>query len=301
MSEVLRIRLSGEDAHLGAVPASDVAKLLLGVERAVARAAGEVIRRPVRSRGRWAGVIEAAVRFRLVGIEEGSLVTVLEVPAREIEPDTLGLEESGLGELGLALALRTAAGEGRIPEVAAQFVKLADQVGVGSRYETLTFESELDDAPRQVVLDAAARERLGRVAASAAPNVRSDALVGVLVEADFERFTARLRAPDGQAAAVTFDEELADDIQEALRRPAEVVGEVRYDPETSQAISVDVRAITRAEELAMHLQTGEFWRDVTIEELQAEHSIGPVSAEVELGDPALTDEEADAFLAALDS
>jgi hypothetical protein len=40
MSTVLRVRLTGDDAPLGRVAAGDVARMLLGVERAVARAAG---------------------------------------------------------------------------------------------------------------------------------------------------------------------------------------------------------------------------------------------------------------------
>lgn len=65
-------------------------------------------------------------------------------------------------------------------------------------------------------------------------------------------------------------------------------------------MKVELRAITRAEQLAMHLETGEFWREVTIEDLSAERGIEPVTDAREFGDPELTDEEAEAFLAALD-
>lgn len=301
MSRVLRVRLSGGEARLGAVPASDVAKLLLGVEAAVARATGDVLGRPVKSTGRWASAIATSVRFRLVAVEEGSVVTVLELPEIATDPDAFDFDASTAGEIGLAAALRTATGDAADPAVAAAFVRMAEQVGLGSRYEAVTFDTDVPNAPAAVTLDAAAKERLERVAAKASPEIRADTLVGVLVEADFEEFTAELRAPDGRRIAVNFGEDLADEIYEVLRGPAELIGEIEYDAETSRAVKVELRAITRAEQLAMHLEPGEFWEDVTIDDLRAQRGVDPVSADAELGDPELTDAEADAFLAALNS
>lgn len=301
MSGVLRVRLSGGDARLGAVPASDVAKLLLGVEAAVARATGDVLGRRVKSTGRWESAIVTAVRFRLVSVEEGSVVSVLELPELESDPDMFDFDASTLGEMGLVAALKTAAGDAADPDVAAAFVKMVDQVGLGSRYEAVTLNTDVHDAPLAVTLDVPARDRLERVAAKASPEVRPDTLVGVLVEADFESFSARLRSPDGESVAVNFDEDLADDIQEILRSPAELVGEIEYDPETSRAVRVELRAITRAEQLAMHLEAGDFWEDVTVDELRVQHGVEPVTRDVELGDPELTEEETAAFLAALNS
>lgn len=301
MSGVLRVRLSGGDARLGAVPASDVAKLLLGVEAAVARATGDVLGRRVKSTGRWESAIAASVRFRLVSIEEGSVVSVLELPDGEMDPDSFDFDGSTLGEMGLVAALKTATGDAADADVAAAFVKMVDQIGVGTRYDAVTFDAQVPEAPAEVTLDVPARERLKNVAAKTPPDLRPDTLVGVLVEADFEKFSARLRAPDGRSVAVNFDEDLADDIQEVLRSPAELVGEIGHDPETSRAVKVELRAITRAEQLAMHLEPGEFWEDVTIGDLRLQHGIEPVNADVELGDPELTAEEADAFVAAVDS
>lgn len=301
MSRVLRVRLSGGDARLGAVPASDVAKLLLGVEAAVARATGDVLGRPVKATGRWTSTVATSVRFRLVAVEAGSVVTVLELPEIATDPDALDFDASTAGEMGLVAALRTATGDATHPGVAAAFVKLAEQVGLGSRYEAVTFDTDVPNAPAAVRLDAAAKARLERVAVEVSPEVRADTLVGVLVEADFEDFTAELRTPDDRRVAVDFDEELADEIYEALRGAAELVGQIEYDPKTAQAVKVELRAITRAEQLAMHLEPGEFWEDVTIDDLRAQHGVEPVRPDAELGDPELTDEEADAFLAALNS
>lgn len=299
MSGVLRVRLSGGDARLGAVPASDVAKLLVGVERAVARGVAEVLGRRVKPTGRWGAVIESAVHFRLVGIEPGSVVSVLELPEVAPDPDMLEIDVSTLGEMGVSAALKTARGEAADPDVAAAFVKLVEQIGLGSRYETVTLDSDTRDAGESVVLDARARVRLEQVAAKGSPEVRPDTLVGVLVEADFERMSARLRSPDGQSVAVNFDEELADDIQEVLRSSAELVGQIEYDPDLARAVTVELRTITRAEQLAMDLEPGEFWENVTIDDLRSRHGVEPVRSDVELGDPDLTDDEAEAFLAAL--
>lgn len=299
MSTVLRVRLTGAAAALGSVSASDVAKLLLGVERAVARGAGAVLGRQVQTTGRWGKTIEDAVRFRLVGIESGSVVGVLELPTVETEPGTLEFDASTLGELGLLSTLSTASGEFDDADIAGELVKLADSVGVGRRYDGVIFGTEVEGRVREVTIDAPARDRLHRVATAMQAPERPDTLIGVLVEADFERFTARLRGGDGGSVAVEFDEPQSDAIQEALRAPAELVGQISYDPKTSRAIKVELRTITRAEQLAMNLEPGEFWQDLTIEELREQHAVRPVTADTELGDDALTDEEADAFLAAL--
>lgn len=299
MSTVLRVRMTGAAAELGSVPASDVAKLLLGVERAVARGAGVVLGRQVQTTGRWGKTIEDAVRFRLVGIESGSVVGVLELPTVEPEPGTLEFDASTLGELGLLSTLATASGESDDADIAGELVKLADSVGVGRRYDGVIFGTEVEGRVREVTIDAPARDRLHRVATAMQAPERPDTLIGVLVEADFERFTARLRGGDGGSVAVEFDEPQADAIQEALRAPAELVGQISYDPKTARAIKVELRTITRAEQLAMNLEPGEFWHDLTIEELRAQHAVRPVTADSALGDDALTDEEADAFLAAL--
>lgn len=301
MSSVLRVRLSGGDARLGAVPATDVAKLLIGVERAVARGVAEVLGRRVKPTGRWGAVIESAVHFRLVGIESGSVVAVLELPEVPPDPGTLDMDVGTLGEMGVASALKTLRGDAANPDVAAAFVRLIDHIGVGSRYDAVTFDADLADVGGSVVLDEGAGTRLRRVAAQIASEVRQDTLVGVLVEADFENMTARLRSSDGQRIAVTFEETLADDIQEALRRPAEVVGQIEYDPDRARAVTVELRAITRAEQLAMELEPGEFWDDVTIDDLRARAGVEPITTDVELSDPELTDGEAEAFLAALTS
>ena len=75
-----------------------------------------------------------------------------------------------------------------------------------------------------VTLDRPARDRLFEIV-SAAPSARDDSLVGVLVEADFESNTARLRTTGGQRIALRFETELADSIQEGLRRQSEFRGE----------------------------------------------------------------------------
>lgn len=299
MRTVLRVELTGDAAELGSVPASDVAKLLLGVERAVARGAAAVLGRQVRTAGRWGKLIERAVRFRLIAIESGSVVGVLELPIIEPDPDRLQFDESTLGELGLLSTIQTALGESDDPDIAAALVKLADDVGVGRRYDAVSFDGEVVGHPGKATIDAPARERLSQVVAAAELAARADTLVGVLVEADFERFTARLRGGDGSSVAVEFNEAQADAIQEALRAPAELLGRISYDPKTSRAVRVELRTITRAEQLAMQLEPGEFWRDLTVDDLREQRDVRPVTDDADLSDDTLSDEEADAFLAAL--
>lgn len=299
VSTVLRVRLTGADAELGRVAAGDVARMLLGIERAVARAAGHVIGRQVKPTGRRGRTIEESTRFRLLGIEQGSVVGVLELPPDTVDEETLDVDVASLGDLALNAALATVAGdETEHVDVADAFVRLSDELGVGTRFEALTIEEERGGDRRTVTLDSPARERLWKLVTSA-PEARDDSLVGVLVEADFERNTARLRTAAGQGVSVRFEPDLADSIQEGLRRQTELVGEVTYDPKTMEARSVNLRRIVRSEQLTMGLDAGDFWAVRSIHELAAERGVGPVEDVEVLRDREAPDEEVDRLLAAL--
>jgi hypothetical protein len=76
----LRIGLTGGEADLGEVAASAVAYLILGIERSLSQAVPVIVGRPKTTTGRREQVIADAVRLRLVAIEEGSVVPVMEIP-----------------------------------------------------------------------------------------------------------------------------------------------------------------------------------------------------------------------------
>ena len=175
--------------------------------------------------GRRGRAIEETTRFRLRSIERGSIVGVLELPEEAANADTLNVDVPSLGPLALGSALATAAGEETEQvDVTGAFVRLVDDVGVGSRFQSLTLEEEGPAGSKMVTLDPPARDRLFEIV-SAAPSARDDSLVGVLVETDFESNTARLRTTGGQRIALRFETELADSIQEGLRRQSEFRGE----------------------------------------------------------------------------
>lgn len=295
VGEVVRVRLVGGQAELGLVAASDVAKLLLGVERAVRLAASGILGRTP-TPGRWIGLIEQVASFRLVGVERGSVIGVLELPELDVSDEMLALDVSHLGEDALNVVSATAAGDLDDQLAASGLVQLADEIGVGVRCDAL--QLDVQDARAPVVIDVSVRERLREVADRPA-RPRADTVVGTLVEADFERGTARLRAVGQRPVRVSFNDDLADEIQEALRRPAELVGEVTYDRETGVARSVALRRISPAEQLMLGLETEDFWLESSFEDLRQQQGVGPADNLDALSDDELTDEEADEFLAAL--
>ncbi len=300
MNHYLRVRLEGEEAELGRVAASDFARLLLGTQSAIQRAAGHVIGRALRETGRPGKIIEDSTRLRLVAIERGSVVAVLEAPERPAEPDSLDVSDRGLGDLAIDKALSTAAGDERdLPDVAEAFVRIADEVGIGRRYDAVVFEHQEEGRTRSARIDPESVERLV-AAAQRPPTAREDALVGVLVEADFESFTARLRGPGGSRTQVQFTPELADEIKQALREPARLRGEVRYDPKTSEARAVELREIVRGDQLALGLEPGDFWATRTVAEIAAELGIAPIGDVEALRDNEATDDDVDRILAALE-
>lgn len=255
MSRLLRVTLKGDAASPGRIPAADIAQLILGVERAMARGCGHVLGRPVKPTGRWGSVIEQAVDLRFVAYETGSLVHVFEIPSPPEAIDSLQLEGSTLGELGSQIAL-SALGPSALDyaDVAQVWIDLANEISIGSRHDQVELVQELDEGTRTAVLDASSRHAMERVL-EALPlfALRHDQLVGVLVEADFEAMTARLRTASGDRIQVSFDPGLADDVQLALRHQASLLGEVRYNTETAAALSVRVRSVAAGEQLPIGL------------------------------------------------
>ncbi len=299
----LRVALTGAQADLGRVPAADVARLILLVQQATARAASVVLGRPKTTTGRYQDVIERAARFALRSIETGSVVPVLELPEPpEPGDDAFDLEAATLSETAVTALIAAANEPDPHPLIARALFELADGMYLGDRYETVTLSAVDADGHtrRSVRLDGEARVRLrGLVEASAVPATRSDALTGVLVEADFERHTARLRTPTEPAVQVGFGDELADDIQAALRQPATLRGEVIYDPHTHVARSVNLSVVERGEQLVFGVDPGTFWLERSFEDLAREQGAGrPIDPDA-LFDSDATEEERESVMAAI--
>jgi hypothetical protein len=297
----LRISLQGQDAFLGRVPARDVANLLITVELAVMRAASVVLNRPKAATGRAHGHVEQAARFRLKAIEEGSVIPVLELPEPATTPDQLDIEVASLAETAVERLLSTLAlGDGH-PIVAGALLEIADKLRIGERYDAVTFDfrSVRATAPQKAELDRGVSDRLRQVVERERMRIRDDALVGTLVEADFERNTARLRGPLNEAITVSFSDDLADDIQDALRRNATLIGKIEYDPGTLVARRLTASSIMRGRQLSLDIDDDAFWRERTFAELAADQGIVPADDPGDIFDADASDAEREAFMAAL--
>lgn len=299
----LRVTLHGPEALPGQIRAADIAKVITGVERAIARGCGHVLGRRVKATGRWGVVIEEAVDLRFVSYEPGSFVHVFDIPSPPPPPDSLQLQGSSLGELGAQLAI-SALGASAIDyaDIAEVWLEVADEVGIGSRHESLEVRQQVVDGQRVGVLDASRRADLGaRLRELPSFELRRDLLVGVLVEADFEAMTARLRTPAGDRVQVGFDPSLSDDIQMALRHSTSLVGEIRFNTETAAALSVHVRSIAAPHQLDLSLGPGDFVRHVGIQELARSQATPRARTADDLVHLEIGIEEANTLLRGLDA
>lgn len=305
MAKVIRARLEGPDAAPGRVAAADVARIITGLERAIAQAAYGVLGQPRRgSTGRHRSVVEAAARLRFVDIQEGSLVAVLALPDAGSAPgDKLPLDAAHLSTSAFERLVAAINDEPDTdPLLAASIAELAEDLGIGERNERLTLEdaeAANSSTYRGAVIDQRVRGRM-RAAASPEPAARDDIVSGTLVEADFEKGTARLQPTIGSPVIVRFPADLADDIHAALRQPSELEGVVSYHPTTATAVAVDLRAVTRGVQLSLGIDSEDFWRTWTLSELQVKQGTSGIFDVRELGDPGLSDEERFAFAALRD-
>ena len=300
---IVRAQLQGVDAEPGRVAAADVARIILGLERAIARAAYLVLGKARRGTGRHRQAIESAARLRFVGVENGSFVEILALPeAPEPSDEELDISTADLSSLAFVRLLDAINSDDAAAdaELAAAVAQLAAELGIGDRNSSLTLIDEsaspTDATPRRATINAAVRARMQRLSEQPAAR-RDEAVVGVLFEADFEGNTAKLRLANGSVVAVSFPPELADDIQEALRSRTRLDGLVRYDPRTAQAISVELRTVERTTQLPLDVDL--FWQPQTFAGLQAAQNVSGRVDPGSLGISDLTDDERVAFLAAL--
>jgi hypothetical protein len=304
MSE-LRIKLEGDTARLGQVSAADVAQLILGFEKAAAQAAAVVLGKPKTTSGRYRAVIEQAVRFKLVSIEEGSVEPVLKLP--DLPPDlgAFDIDVATLGETAIDTLLEAADEHGPQPShplVSKALLDIADRLHIGERYEAIVVTEVPNGnrrAARHARIDGSVRTRLQAYVEQAGVMAsRPEDLTGVLFEADFEKRTARLRTPTQGAVDISFAPDHDDNIHTALRQKATIRGDVVYDPHTREAKSVRLSEVVRGiEQLA--LDSGDFWRTRSLDELaEQQGASNPIDPE-RLYDAEVTDQERDAFMAAI--
>jgi len=296
----LRLVLEGGHARLGEVPAIDVARLIEGTIRAIARSAEVIAGREPGRVGRRGAPTENATRFVLTGVQSGSVAVLMRGPEQTSTGGVLGLEldDPRLTELALTNALDSLLGVEEDPYIARGLADLADELAIGTRYTRLRFEVQGGSAQtRSGVLNQATRARLHQVAERSTTTAPT-AIAGTLVEADFERHTARIRTPSNRNVRVDFLDDHADEIQRALRQNAEFDGVVTFDPATNQAIAVEMRAIRRTHQLGLDLNDADYWDSVTIAEIADEQGVASVDLAA-IRDAAATPDGLDRFFEAL--
>jgi len=275
--EEFRATLCGSDATLGVVRAQDVARLISGLESAVAAAAYASLNTPRKATaGRHRAAVEAASRLRFQSVEAGSVIAVLRLP--DLAGATDGTLDLGWVDDLAGAAFDRIVATFALPDdqvdigVARALADLGQELGIGDRHDELLLTSAR--SPSEGRLDGAARERMRRLA-DVPLGYQPDVVVGTLREADFDRRTARLHTATGETVFVDFPTELDDQIQEALRGQAAFEGIVAFDPTTATVRRVQLRRVSSPEPLP--LDTSAFWATSSVEDLAEAQGVQPAT------------------------
>jgi hypothetical protein len=248
--EEFRATLRGADAAAGLVRASDVARLITGLESAVAAAAYAYLGKPRRgSTGRHRAAVEAASRLLLQEVKPGSGVAVFRLPQlARVTDGTFDVEVDDLAGAAFdhLVASLTQPDEQVDTGIAKALADLGQDLGIGERHAELLLTSSRSAARGH--LDASTKDRMRRLA-DAPLGRQPDVILGTLHEADFDRRTARLHATTGETVTVEFPAELDDEIQMALRAQATFEGIITFDPTTAMLRRVELRHISTMEPL----------------------------------------------------
>ena len=212
----------------------------------------------------------------------------------------MDLDDSQLSESAIRTIIDVLSGsETGFPEATTALIQLAEDLDIGERYDALAL-TQPGDVPHEAVLDRSARRRLSGAAPKRTRSDDEGTLAGTLYEADFERNTARLRASHGPSVTVRFDDDHAQDIKQALRENSQLQGRITYNEATSAIVSVDLIGIAPAEQLVLMPGVEEFWSRRSLDELAQAQGVGVVESVEMLQDDTISDEEAEAFIAALE-
>ena len=299
MGTRLILRLAGENALLGKVYVSDLARLLGGVDQVVGRTAAQLAGRAPGMSGPLPRSIARATRLRLRSLSEGSLVVELGLPDTPTDEPQLDLDDERLGESAIHTALEVLAGsEAGFPSTVAAWSQLAEDLRIGDRFDSLTVRLR-SDSSREAVLDAPTRDRLEVAARQRSIGDRAGELTGVLYEANFEKCTGHLRTPLGEAVRVRFDDDQASEIKQALRENSRLEGQITYTDETTDVISVESIEVVQPQRLALGTAIDDFWTTRSLTELAETQGVDVVSDIETLQDESVSDEEAEAFITAL--
>jgi hypothetical protein len=291
----LLVALGGPDVRLGEVPAADVGRLLVNLDKVLTGAASVVVRRPAMGPGRREDTIKSAAHFRLRGIKPGSVLAELAPPAAPQTPDQFDVDVPHLGELAARTLIAGINDPDALhPAIAKPLAALLDEAGVGRTADSVSFILT-DKAGTSLATGVANRElrrSLDRDETSVAE--RNSDVLGTLVEADFEHRTARLLLVDNSAVNVSFDDSLDDGIYTALRGQARLEGLVRYDPDTEQAKTIQLRALAPAQDL-FDVDPRGFSRVRSFAELQSEQEVSGLVDSSELFDEDASEEERESY------
>ena len=299
MAARLVLGLTGDNARLGEIYASELISLLGGVERAVRGSAAQMAGRAPGARGRLPRSIADATKLRLTDVKEGSLVLEFALPEVPSDSGSLDLDDERLAESAIRTVIEVLDGsETGFPATAAALSGMAEDLDIGRRHEALSL-TQLGAVPRKAVLDAEARMRLSVAVQQSTRRDEEGTLVGILYEADFEKETAHLRDQLGNSVTVRFEDSHAGAIKEALRERTRLQGSVTYDEATSAVVSVELAKVMPLEQLELVTDGENFWTSRSLEDLVESQGTSVVEQIEDLQDETISDAEASAFLAAL--
>lgn len=278
------------------LPLANVADLLRGLVVLIARGAAEELNRPIVGTGRWEGSVEQAAGIRLVGLRSGSVVADVVRPPATTAPG-LVQDIPSLTDRALDRVFDVARGHTEHhPTVSAAFADVLDQFK--AKPNAVIIVTDLRSGQRRraevKVSDRSVFRSAARVAAKR--DMNRD-VVGRLYEADLEAYTAKVRTPTNERIEVTFEADLAAEVQRKFGSSTQLRGEVVYDPVTNRAKAVRAREVLAGDQLA--LAGVDFWNPKSLAELTAEQGTAPIADPEALLIDEATDAEWEAFFGAL--
>lgn len=269
----LVLHLSGPAVAQGRLPLADLVEIGRHVQTGIERVARLIRGYPTSlRRGKLPQEIAAACALEIVAFESGSVQIVLDLPHNQAQLDAFDLGEHALEALVNGLA--DVSGDAPALPVGYDAGVLLAVRDIGRILDRGVDEIELRLATRSVRrnvrYDKQGRDRVARRVHEPLSNQRT--VEGLLLMADFKESGTRCRVHTswGEVVNCTFEDQLADQVQDVLRKYVRVTGPAQQDPVPGRIMSLAIADIEPVEPKTPWEGGADFWTERSVRELAEE-------------------------------
>ena len=303
---LLKFKFDGDSIHDGRILYDDLSTFVSNISLAVDRIINKMRTGESVKRGRPLKVAQVLSAFEIVSVGKGSFKLGLDLrrngqqfPGWDIGEEAVFKLVMGLKAIesdrplpteydyGVLKALRDA---GKIMDRGVDSIRINSTTSLGRKRVRYTLPI---------------RERIVKKINNYEYGLTSVEGRLVMLDMEEDKLRCRLRPSVGEPFLCSYDEELAEQIDQYLRKFVRVRGEATFDRDTSKILNLNIKDLESIEESSAGTMPpsplSSFWKSRTFEQLTSEQAVYPIDEIGKLSGDWPRDKDFDGFLEAVRS